>query len=463
MTERSETPLRPIRVAVFGHVGQDNLGDEAAFKAVIEAAKSRRPSAEIIGVSVNPADTALRYGITTFPIWRDTPSIGSLCEESTEIHAKERMQPVSRPEGASRLKCFLRRVPGLIHFLRSVVYVFMLVPVVMHESLFLWQTYRNLRHVDLLAVAGSQHLNDYVLGPWNFPYTIFKWTILAKLRGAKVAFLNVGAGPLQTMLGKWFIKQAVIWSDFQSYRDESSVRCIKELGLQVVRPSLPDMVFSLFPERKPSAQGKVSANLVVGVNLIPFNSADYWVGGGQENYERYIHIMASFASWILGRGCKVVFFPTQLTMDPLVIRDMMAQIDMTLFEQGSVVEVSIKSIEDLTAAIASMDIVVASRFHGLIFSMLHEKPVLGIAYAEKTRDLMKYMGQADHVLDILELNLSEMQRGFCEIEAHREQIAATLRRKRQDCRQAVEAEFDKVFSLLGSDHDSHNSVKGAQA
>ena len=405
----------------------------------------------------------MRYGITTFPIWRDTPSIGSLSEESTEVHAKDRVQPVSRSEGAGRLKCLLRRVPGLIPLLRSVVHVFALVPVVIRESLFLWQTYRKLRHVDLLAVAGSQHLNDYVLGPWNFPYTLFKWTILAKLRGAKVAFLNVGAGPLQTMLGKWFIKQAVIWSDFQSYRDESSVRCIKELGVQVVRPSLPDMVFSLFPERKPSAQGKVGANLVVGVNPIPFNSADYWVGGNQENYDRYIRSMASFASWILRRGCKVVFFPTQLTMDPLVIRDMMAQIDMTLFEQGSVVEASIKSIEDLSAAIASMDIVVASRFHGLIFSMLHEKPVLGIAYAEKTRDLMTYMGQADHVLDILELNLSEMQRGFCEIEAHREQIAATLRRKSQDCRQAVEAEFDKVFSLRGGDHDSHNPAKGAQA
>lgn len=449
MTERRETPLRPTRVAVFGHVGQDNLGDEAAFKALIEAAKSRRPSAEIIGISVNPADTALHHGIRTFPIWRDTPSTGSLSNESTEVHAKDRVQPVSRPEGAGRLKCLLRRVPGLIPLLRSVVHVFTRIPVVMHESLFLWQTYRMLRHVDLLAVAGSQHLNDYVLGPWNFPYTLFKWTILAKLGGAKVAFLNVGAGPLQTMLGKWFIRQAVIWSDFQSYRDESSVRCIKELGVQGVRPSLPDMVFSLFSERKLSAQGKVGGNLVVGVNPIPFNSADYWIGGNRENYERYVRIMASFASWVLGRGCKVVFFPTQLTMDPLVIRDMMAQIDMSLFEQGSVVEASIKSIEDLSAAIASMDIVVASRFHGVIFSMLHEKPVLGIAYADKTRDLMAYMGQADHVLDILELNLSEMQRGFCEVEAHREQIGATLRRKKQDCRQAVEAEFDEVFSLLG--------------
>lgn len=447
MTENKETP---IRVAVFGHVGQDNLGDEAAFRAVIEATKSRRPSAEILGVSVNPVDTGLRYGIKTFPIWRDMPSASGRSAGNTKGHTQDRVQQISRPEGAVRLKTLLRRIPGLFPVLRSVAHVFALVPVVIRESLFLWKTYRTLRHVDLLAVAGSQHLNDYVLGPWNFPYTLFKWTILAKLGGAKVAFLNVGAGPLQTALGKWFIRQAVTWSDFQSYRDESSVRCINQLGVRAIRPSLPDMVFSLQTEQKPSARGRGDIDVVVGVNPIPFNSADYWVGGNHENYERYIRIMASFARWVLGRGYKVVFFPTQLTLDPLVIRDIIAQLDMSPVEEGRVVEASIKSIEDLSAAIASMDIVVASRFHGLVFSMLHEKPVLGIAYAEKTRDLMTYMGQADHVLDILELNLSEMQRCFGEIESHREQIGAVLRRKTYECRQAIEAEFDEAFSLLGT-------------
>ena len=450
MTENIETPVRPVRVVVFGHVGQDNLGDEAAFKAVIEATKSRRPSAEILGVSVNPVDTGLRYGIRTFPIWSDVPSASGLSADSTKVHMQDGAQQIARPEGAGRLKPLLRKIPGLFPLLRSVARMFALIPVVIRESQFLWKTYRRLRHVDLLAVAGSQHLNDYVLGPWNFPYTLFKWTILAKLGGAKVAFLNVGAGPLQTSLGKWFIRQAVTWSDFQSYRDESSVRCINELGVRDVRPSLPDMVFSLHTEQKPSARGEGDAGLVVGVNPIPFNSADYWVGGNYENYQRYIRTMASFAGWVLDRGYKVVFFPTQLTLDPLVIRDIMAQIDMNLVEQGRVVEASIKSIEDLSAAIASMDIVVASRFHGLIFSMLHEKPVLGIAYAEKTRDLMTYMGQADHVLGILELNLSEMQRCFGDIESHREQIRAILRRKTHECRQAVEAEFDEAFSLLGT-------------
>lgn len=72
MSQHQNTARRPVRIAVFGHVGQDNLGDEAAFQAVLEAVKRHKPDAEILGISVDPADTASRYGISTYPIWSET-------------------------------------------------------------------------------------------------------------------------------------------------------------------------------------------------------------------------------------------------------------------------------------------------------------------------------------------------------------------------------------------------------
>lgn len=444
-----KTNSRSIRIAVFGHVGQENLGDEAAFKAVIDAARSRRPDADIIGISVNPEETVQRYGIRTFPIWRDTLSIGRTSGESKNVHEQDSAQPVSPAEGAGRLKGLLRRVPGLFPLLRSVVHVFALVPVVMRESLFLWQTYRMLKQVNLLAVAGSQHLNDYVLGPWNFPYTTFKWTFLAKLAGAKVVLLNVGAGPLQTSLGKWFVKQTVIRSDFQSYRDDSSVRCIEELGVPVSKPSLPDMVFSLNFERSRKASVQMPPKIIIGVNPIPFNSADYWIGANQENYGRYIRVMAHLVQWILEQGHAVTLFPTQLTLDPKVIRDIRALLPASVSHSKDITEASIKTVEDLAATIDTMDIVVASRFHGVIFSMLLEKPVLGIAYADKTRDLMTYMGLSEYTVDISKLDLETLQEIFQTIESRRDAIRRILRDRLQEAKGTVEAQFDTVFAMLG--------------
>ena len=339
MTEHQE---RRQTVGIFGHVGHLNLGDEASFAALIEAVKVRRPQAEIVGFSANPQDTKHRYGIMCFPIWRES---ASKVTKSTD--GKTVPQSGVAHRGSSLLKRAIKMIPGLYPCIKTGCRFLAMIPEVAQEVLFLWQSHRILRRVDLIAVAGSQHFNDYIVGPWNFSYTVFKWTMLAKLAGAKVAFINVGAGPLLTPLGKWFIKRAVKWSDFQSYRDETSICCIQRLGLKVIRPAVPDMVFSLPLEERQPLTNAVRASLVVGVNPIPFNSADYWIGASPEIYQRYIRIMAGFVGWLVSRGCKVVFFPTQLSLDPAVIGDIRSHLAKGGYSLDNIDEASLKSLEDL--------------------------------------------------------------------------------------------------------------------
>lgn len=437
-----------MTIAVFGHVGQENLGDEAAFQAVIDAVKLRQPGAEFIGISVDPADTTRRYGIPSFPIWREVQSVGAA--PSTLEETVSGCQSGPSPGVAGSVKRAIRLVPGLYPLLKAGRGLVELVPLMVQELLFVLRMYRTLRKVDVLVVAGSQHLNDYVLGPWNFPYTTFKWTVMAKLAGAKVFLLNVGAGPLLTTLGKWFIKQTVSLSDHQSYRDESSVRCVRALGFVPSEPSLPDMVFSLRINNRPALGVSPGSRTVVGINPIPFNSADYWVGGNQENYQQYIRIMAALVQWILERGQSVVLFPTQLTLDPKVITDIRALLPAPLAMSERLTEASIKSIEDLAATIAAVDFVVASRFHGLIFSMLCGKPVLGIAYAEKTRDLMNYMGIGEYVVDIGGLSFERLCDMVRMIEVRREAIQTGLQPRLRAARGKVEAQFDVLFGAKAS-------------
>lgn len=46
------------------------------------------------------------------------------------------------------------------------------------------------------------------------------------------------------------------------------------------------------------------------------------------------------------------------------------------------------------------EIVVTSRFHGVLLSQLHEKPVLAISYHKKIDCLMDDTGQGDFVVPI---------------------------------------------------------------
>ena len=54
---------RGMRIALVGHYGAGNIGDEATIEALIEALRDRLPDATIVGVSANPADTRRRHGI----------------------------------------------------------------------------------------------------------------------------------------------------------------------------------------------------------------------------------------------------------------------------------------------------------------------------------------------------------------------------------------------------------------
>src|SRR5207245_7460390 len=59
-----------MRIGVFGHVGSQNLGDEALIAAVLQNVRRRYPEAELRGFTGRPHDTEQRHRIPAFPIRR---------------------------------------------------------------------------------------------------------------------------------------------------------------------------------------------------------------------------------------------------------------------------------------------------------------------------------------------------------------------------------------------------------
>src|SRR5204862_5598308 len=65
----------PVTIAVFGHYGNENIGDEAIIEASIHNIRRRLPAARIVCLSLRPFDTEARHGLKTYPI-RDTGDEG---------------------------------------------------------------------------------------------------------------------------------------------------------------------------------------------------------------------------------------------------------------------------------------------------------------------------------------------------------------------------------------------------
>jgi polysaccharide pyruvyl transferase WcaK-like protein len=440
-----KNPCGIRKIGVFGHVGNENLGDEAIIAAVIQNITRRYPNVEIHGFTINPEDTRQRHKIAAFPIRRKIRRL-------SEAHTPQIVG--DKPGTSSRLKEWikttLRGAPWIYLFLKQIKNKCCLVLTLVSELKFLAQCYRNLKDIDLLIIAGSQQLIDYVGGPWAFPYTLFKWVLIAKAVNTKVAFVSVGAGPIHSRLGRLFVRASLAQAKYRSFRDETSRELVKGLGMSGENHVVADLVFSLESKTIYTANATGESAHIVGINPVPFLDGRYWLGANPNRYYAYIHKVASFAVWVTQKGYRLVFFPTQLRSDPPVIGDI---INLMKCEMGSdieqkIVRRAISSTDDLISAIDMTDLVLATRFHGVVISYMRNKPVLGIAYQTKTVDLMKQMGQSDYVVDINSFDVDSLKTGFISMESRFKAIGKTLAQRNSVFRRALQDQYDQVLSLV---------------
>lgn len=445
------------KIGIFGHVGNKNLGDEAIIAAVIQNIRSRYPTAEIAAFTINPHDTRERHAIPAFPIRR-------LARNSQQEEGAVSTTVAQTFEGKTKLgdhfKIALKTVPLVFLLLKGIQKSLSLLRDCVEEVRFWGKCYKNLRGTDLLIIAGSHQLNDYVGGPWAFPYTLLKWSVIAKMTGTKVAFASVGAGPITTWLGQAFLKYSLLLASYRSYRDEVSREQIQKIGIRGENSVFPDLVYSLQIPQSSLACTPLESLPIVGINPMPVFHPDHWHEANSQMYQRYVQELVGFAEWLIKKNYRVLFFPTQLRVDPFVINDIqliMKKKDRECFDRY-LVQKSIKSFDDLVYEISRMDIVVATRFHGILISSLLEKPILGIAYHKKSEELMAQVGQAKYALGAADVNLDSLKERFNLLESEKDSIRELIKKKLPTFRQALEKQYEQVFRLL-EEKESFESYK----
>lgn len=425
----------PARAAVLGHVGHGNLGDEALVAATVAGLRARAPNLEIVGLVLHPDDGRIRHGIATFPLRRPLPAPvpGTGGEVGATSAPRERTDPLRR---------VLARVPFLYRVARVLARLARGARATASECAFLVASFRRLRGVRLLVVAGSQQLNDVWGGPWGFPYTLWKWTVLARLRGARVALLGVGVGPLETRWGRRLIAGTVRRAAVRSYRDRGS----RDLAATVARrpptdPIVPDLAFGLAP---PARADRPPGPLRVALNPMPYGHGGYWYRGDERAYAGYIEAMAALADGVVARGHALRLYPTQLTVDPLAIADVRARM-----RSPTGVEVAeVRGVGDVLAVVASADVVIATRYHGIVLALLAGTPVLGIAYHPKSRELLASLGLEAWVVDADAADGPRLARTFDALVARRHEVAATLAERVPALRGQLDEEWRRVLGLL---------------
>lgn len=408
---------RQATVSFFGHFGSGNVGNESTLLAILYHLRSLLPEASFRCICTGPATAARIHNITAVPIRR--PLIDD-------------WRPRSR----------------VARWFRS---LFIGIP----NELYGWiEAFKTLKGAGALIIPGTGLLTDaYGRLEWG-PYFLFKWLVVAKLRGCKVLFVSVGAGPLYGRLSKLLVKASLTLADFRSYRDVSSMLYLKSLGFVRKQDKIyPDLAFSLpFASHR---SRKNTARTVVGLGLMTYAGKYSVENPSMTTYRNYLNNLVSFVQWLLENEYEVKLLTIDVTDRPTADEfKRLLKERLVTYDPARIVDVAVSSVEGLVSQFAETDLVVATRFHNVLLALLCDKPVISISFHHKCSSLMSQMELSEYSQDIKDLSVDKLIEQLCQLQQNADCVKRIIREKVAACRHALDEQYRIIFRDICPDREA---------
>ncbi|MBM7703978.1 polysaccharide pyruvyl transferase family protein [Metabacillus iocasae] len=338
-----------MNVGIIGNYGHDNNGDEAILSGILSQLTDELSvkKENIIVFSNNPENTMNRYGVQAVRLLHKKGSF------ATSILATVK------------------------------------------------ENFATMKKLDLLIIGGGGLLMDMYKRDAPLYSTL---GLLGHYAGCKVAIYGVGAGPITTKPGTFFIKTLSSKVDSISVRDEQSKALLKSIGVKKDVQVIGDPAFFVRANRKKETQFEVQK---VAVTAVPYFSKQYWPSSNEDVYQSYIHGMAkNLDELVKQKGVTVTFFSTKYPQDIEVTKDIAR-----LMEHKEAVTVLEDNLypEKIVEICAEHDVVIGTRLHSLILSVVAKTPIVGIGYHHKVKDFMKTINQMANFVEIDKLHQNNQQ------------------------------------------------------
>lgn len=382
-----------MRIGIIGNYGHDNNGDEAILMGILKQLTEELsiPKADIVIFSNNPKNTEQRYGVPSVQLF----------------HKKK-------------------------HLFLSVITT-------------LKENYLLMRKLDVLLIGGGGLLMDLYKRDAPLYATL---GILGHYAGCKIIIYGVGAGPIRTKIGAFFIKLLLKKADKISVRDESSKALLQSLRVNKDIEVIGDPALFLAVPHKKEHRDSLRK---IAVTAVPYYSSKYWPTSDQEKYARYISGMAkNLDALIHEKGVEITFFSTKYPQDVQVTKDIAAL--MQYKDEVVIVEKNLYPY-DILSLCTSHDLVIGTRLHSLILGVAAKTPVIGVGYHPKVQHFLAAIHQLDRYIEIEELAkneqamlyvVNEMAERWPEVNQNIEHIAEYMKEEA--------AKGIKLLRIIGEGH-----------
>lgn len=283
---------------------------------------------------------------------------------------------------------------------------------------------------DLFVFGGGGLLYDHH-GPFVLLSNL-STVIIAKILRKPIIFYSIGVGPLNTIFGKLVTKIVANNVSVITVRDLGSEILLKELGINKTPICVAsDPAISLLPEENTSTRENIQRlkneqihgkKIVIGLSLRFLKT---------EKID--LKIIANVCDQLVELyDAKIVFFPmcqhkhawheNDLNVANELIHLLKHKNDFRILK-GDYTPSNIKAI------IGHMDLFIGMRLHSLIFSASMCVPTIGIVYDPKVKEFLHTVGQERYLIDIHNLDGTELLSVIRDAYSNKEQIISNLKTK----------------------------------
>ena len=413
---RPDARVPTPRVGLVGLFGQGNLGNDGSLEAILGYLRAEHPDAILDVMCTRPDHVASRYAVPASRLrWYD---------------------PQSRP----------RRGVVTLVMKRLKLSLGVAVDAVRITS---W-----VRRHDAVIVPGMGVLEATLpVRPWQTPYWMFLLCTSGRLFGTKVALVSVGANVIQQRATRLLITAAARRASYRSFRDSSARDAMRQMGLETSSdPVYPDLAFCL----PAPAVGKREPAGAVGVGVMEYSGSNDDRQRADEIRASYIEKMTCFIAWLIDNGRRVRLFAGD-TIDNHVVHHILADLDARRPGLGPerIVAEHASSLGELMEQMASVDVVVASRYHTVLCALKLAKPTLSVGYGAKFDALMRDMGLSEFAQSAKALDVDYLIDQFTALEDRSAQVRQMLLERSAVNTRLLERQFSELSALLFPQASSH--------
>jgi polysaccharide pyruvyl transferase WcaK-like protein len=266
-------------------------------------------------------------------------------------------------------------------------------------------TYNSIMRTDLSVVFDAILFDRALYNPlFNFLSSLYLMLPSAKRNGKKLAFFNVGCGPVTTPTGRKMLREVAELMDFITVRDQDSYDILKDIGVKNPRILLTaDAALNVQASSKPEVD-RIMARLglenekeIFAININQY--LDTWAGLNKPSMgkEKFLAVYAAVLSKIAKELNVPMLFVCTQHHDVTITKELMAKISSP--NKLAIITNTEYNHYQIKGVLGRASLLFAMRLHAMILASSEHTPVVGLAYQPKCRYYFKCLDLLQHNIE----------------------------------------------------------------